>query len=217
MVFTLVYKLEEYESKINNIKYRIQDEIEKIKENKKLEKISTKEIEKNKYETKYINSNDDLATINLDFNEKSIIQLEQLDEIEQKEILDNYINSKVTRNSIITELRNLKINEAEQIILKSKSYKRDNKTIAQIKFLRNFQCQICSQKIKKKDGTFYIEAAHIEPKKHKGIESPNNIILLCPNHHKEFDLGERQIIQHDNDKVIFILNNQKFEISLKLE
>ena len=45
------------------------------------------------------------------------------------------------------------------------------------------------------DGSFYIEAAHIKPKSQQGTETPDNILILCPNHHKEFDLGKREIIE----------------------
>lgn len=49
--------------------------------------------------------------------------------------------------------------------------------------------KICSTTIMKKDGRKYVEAAHIKSKHLKGRETLSNIILLCPNYHKEFDLG----------------------------
>ena len=118
---------------------------------------------------------------------------------------------------IINELKNLKLTDAEEIEINSKSYKRDNKTIAYIKVLRDYKCQVCSTTIKKKDGGFYIEAAHIEPKHKKGRETPNNILLLCPNHHKEFDYGDTTIKEHNNDNVKFVMNGLQYIISLKIE
>jgi predicted restriction endonuclease len=138
-------------------------------------------------------------------------------EKEQNEIIYVFKRKDTTIQEIISDLKNIKSTDPEVINIYSQSYKRDNKTIAQLKILRNFKCQICSTTIQKKDGTFYIEAAHIKPKHLKGCETPDNILLLCPNHHKEFDYGDRNISFHDKDKVHFKLNGIEHKISLKIE
>lgn len=145
------------------------------------------------------------------------VPIDTPDEQEQKEIVREFKNQNKTKQEIITELKNLKPTDSEEVTISSKSFKRDNRTIAQIKILRDFKCQICSTTIKKKDGTFYIEAAHIEPKHRKGRETPDNILLLCPNHHKEFDFGDRNILLHDKEKIHFTLNGQEHNISLKID
>lgn len=139
------------------------------------------------------------------------------DEIEQQQIIEDIKKQHKTKESIIEELKNLKETDSEVVIISSRVFKRDNKTIAQIKFVRDFSCQICSTKIKKKDGSYYIEACHIEPKHKKGRETPENILLLCPNHHKEFDLGNRKRIIHTAEIYKFLLNDLDYTISLKLE
>ena len=145
------------------------------------------------------------------------VPIDTIDEQEQKAIVREFKNQNKTKQEIIAELNKLKPTDAEEVIINSKTYKRDNRTIAQLKILRDFKCQICSTTIKKKDGTYYIEAAHIEPKHKKGRETPDNILLLCPNHHKEFDFGDRKISIHDKDKIHFTLNGQVHNISLKIE
>ncbi len=145
------------------------------------------------------------------------VPLDTTDEHEQQEIIKEFKTQNKTKQDIINELKNLKPTDPEEVIINTKSFKRDNRTVAQIKILRDFKCQICSTTIKKKDGTFYIEAAHIEPKHRKGGETPNNILLLCPNHHKEFDYGDRNILLHDKEKVHFTLNGQQHKISLKID
>jgi 5-methylcytosine-specific restriction enzyme A len=145
------------------------------------------------------------------------ISLDTPDEHEQKEIIKEFKTQNKTKQDIINELKNLKPTDPEEVIINSKSFKRDNRTVAQIKILRDFKCQICLTTIKKKDGTFYIEAAHIEPKHRKGRETPNNILLLCPNHHKEFDYGDIKILLHNKEKVHFKLNGQEHKISLKID
>jgi putative restriction endonuclease len=137
---------------------------------------------------------------------------------EQDEII-KVLNKKkeIKKEDIARELKKLKPTDPEIVILTGKTYGRDNKTIAELKFLRDFKCQICGTTIIKKDNTQYIEAAHITQKKDKGPETPDNILILCPNHHKEFDFGDKQIIKRNKEKIIFILNSTKYEVSLALE
>jgi len=120
------------------------------------------------------------------------------------------------KNEIINELNSLKITDPEIIEIKHKTYKRDNKTIVQLKILRDFKCQLCGCSIIRKNKKPYIEAAHITPKSEKGVEKPDNILILCPNHHKEFDLGDKEIIEHTKERIQFKLNNVFCDINLKL-
>lgn len=145
-----------------------------------------------------------------EFNEHKL----NFDLNEQDELIEIL---KHDRKSIIKDLAQLKENEQELVTVKTKTYKRDNKTIAQIKILRNFECQICKTKILKANGDYYIEAAHIKPKKDKGRETPQNILILCPNHHKEFDYGERIINNHSKEFIEFELNGRKYSLNLKIE
>lgn len=139
------------------------------------------------------------------------------DEKEQEEIL-SYLLKNETKNNIANELKNYKPSEEpETVFINQRLYKRDNKVIAQIKFIRNFSCQICGYSVPKYGGGKYIEAAHITPKHQKGSESPENIILLCPNHHKEFDFGNPLILSRDHNHVKFQLNGNEHHINLFLE
>lgn len=144
-------------------------------------------------------------------NENTQKEIQTEDELEQEEIASSF-NSK-SKEEIIEELRNITPSEPEIIIINGKAYKRDNKTIAQIKFVRDYKCQICFSYILKANGKKYIEAAHIKPKALMGSEEPNNIILLCPNHHKEFDLGKREILLHNDNQIQFTLNGKDFQIN----
>lgn len=135
------------------------------------------------------------------------------DEREQKE-LESIIKQTKTRQEIIDDLNTLSNDDSEEVIVSHKKYKRDNKTIAEIKIIRNFKCQICGESILMKDGREYIEAAHIIPKRQRGRETPDNILLLCPNHHKEFDYGDLKIIDHTTEHIHFFLNKKLNKISL---
>jgi HNH endonuclease len=143
--------------------------------------------------------------------DESVLDFDLIQQDELVELL------KADKKRIIADLKNLDNNETETVIIKQKTYKRDNKTIAQIKVLRNFECQICGTKIKKKNGGFYIEAAHIKPKSLKGRETPDNILILCPNHHKEFDYGARKVVNHNKDFIEFEMNRETYKLNLKVE
>ncbi|KOS05149.1 HNH nuclease [Flavobacterium akiainvivens] len=135
------------------------------------------------------------------------------DEKEQNELTVIYKN--LSKEKLLDYIRDIKMDDSLLVIVKNKFYKRNNRTLALIKILRDYKCQICSTSILKKDGMKYIEAAHIKAKHKKGLETPNNIILLCPNHHKEFDLGDLIINEHTYDKINFDLNGINYELNLE--
>lgn len=151
----------------------------------------------------------------LEFSESDQSSLVK-DEKEQNEISEYFKKTK-SRNEIVQELKNTEDVGDDKITINQKSYRRNNKTIALIKILRNFECQICGLSILKKDGTKYIEAAHIIPKHKNGKENAANIILLCPNHHKEFDFGLCKITKHNMDEIHFELNGKKYNLSLVID
>lgn len=68
---------------------------------------------------------------------------------------------------------------------------RDTALSRQIKLLHRNKCQICGESIKLPSGEFYSEAHHIQPlgNPHKGPDTSDNIIVLCPNHHVMLDYG----------------------------
>ena len=121
-----------------------------------------------------------------------------------------------SREDIIKELKNLSPDTPTEYVHSGKVYARDNKTVAQLKIVRQHKCQICGIMIKKKDGSFYTEAAHIQSKREHGPETPSNLMILCPNHHKEFDLGDTKIIEHKTDYIAFKMNQREYAVQLTL-
>ncbi len=51
----------------------------------------------------------------------------------------------------------------------------------------------------------------------KGPELPSNILILCPNHHKEFDFGKLLILERNENYIHFKLNGKEYTISLELK
>lgn len=205
-----------------------------LKANKNLSILFPIYIDSNKYK-KYNNQKRLTGQIGFSYYEdKNLLEEIIFDEIK---LLENsphdYIKEITTLKSIYSHymdqefdfdnleqqyLQDIEISSAlidedvEKIQISNTSYKRNNVLIAKIKKERGYKCQICQTQILKSDGKYYIEAAHIVAKKDKGNESENNILILCPNHHKEFDYSHREIIKHTNKKIHFKLNNNEYEL-----
>lgn len=113
-----------------------------------------------------------------------------IEEMEIEEFITNESNE--TRDKLLEDILKLVTTTGDKIKYKGKKYKRNAVITEKIKKLRNYTCQFCGTTILKKDGTRYIEACHINPKKHRGPETLTNILILCPNCHKEFDYGLRE-------------------------
>lgn len=80
--------------------------------------------------------------------------------------------------------------EPKRVELKSYRVLRDTELARQLKLLYRDRCQICNIALELAPGRTYSEAHHIIPLgKHKGPDTPGNIIVLCPNHHALCDYG----------------------------
>jgi hypothetical protein len=138
-----------------------------------------------------------------------------------KTIIEKYSQKEILE--MLYRIEELKTNIVELESVTTIRYKRYNVIVAIIKELRGNKCQFpnCTNSpVIKKDGSIYIEAAHIIAKSNKGEESLKNLILLCPNHHKEFDLGHREEISlptDSNNSYEFKLNNEgPYKINLSI-
>lgn len=106
----------------------------------------------------------------------------------------------------------------ERVITEIYRVLRDTVLSRKMKFLYDYKCQICGQSIKLKNGK-YAEAHHVKPLggSHRGPDIESNIIILCPNHHTEFDYGviainpETLIITHIDSSNYF--NNKELMLN----
>lgn len=92
----------------------------------------------------------------------------------------------------------------------------DSKLIQALKQAYQFRCQFpsCGKRIPKKEGGFYIEVAHIKPVRLGGPSVLGNLLVLCPNHHKEFDFGQLEFIEQTPELLHGKLNGIEFKIYL---
>jgi predicted restriction endonuclease len=87
---------------------------------------------------------------------------------------------------------------------------RDTKSTKELKSLYKNKCQICGSGIFTTKG-MYSEAHHLQPlgKEHNGPDIKGNIIILCPNHHTEFDYGSIAV-NPDTYKILHINKKNEF-------
>lgn len=76
----------------------------------------------------------------------------------------------------------------------------------------NYRCQICGTMIPTKGGEPYIEVAHIIPLAAGGPDKSDNMATLCPNHHKEFDLGETKFGEKTNEWWQIWMNEKEYKL-----
>jgi len=70
-------------------------------------------------------------------------------------------------------------------------YLRDTQIAKEIKREYKNICQVCEISLNISKNSYYSEAHHIKPlgQGHNGPDVKENLIVLCPNHHAEFDYG----------------------------
>lgn len=100
----------------------------------------------------------------------------------------NYINSLDSNASI----------EVKEGLRKIRKY--NKKIIDELKERYNHRCQICGRSSLNEYGVSVVEGHHIEPFSLTQNNSPNNIMILCPTHHRlihkakgEFDRKKKEI------------------------
>lgn len=139
-----------------------------------------------------------------------------LDEVQQNEIEHNLkaITDRTNPDELYRRIKACEKEDSELITIEGKVYKRHNYLMVQIKRYRKYKCQFCSTTIQKENGSYYIEACHINAKAKGGKDALNNILVLCPNCHKLFDFGKKVDEKICGDNYSVILNGRKYEASI---
>ena len=74
---------------------------------------------------------------------------------------------------------------------------RYQKLVEHIKQTRGRKCQICQYSFIMDNGNEYCEAHHIQYLSKNGSQSSDNVILLCPNHHRMFHYAHDAVFLDD--------------------
>lgn len=79
----------------------------------------------------------------------------------------------------------------ERSMISRLAQKRNRKIAVQLRLHYNHKCMFCGIQLGVGENRFYSEAAHIKPlgKPHNGPDKMANLLVLCPNHHLQFDRG----------------------------
>ncbi|WP_128478353.1 HNH endonuclease [Halorussus pelagicus] len=72
---------------------------------------------------------------------------------------------------------------------------RNTQIVKELKNRYEHTCQVCGDQRRGNDGEPYAEGHHIRPlgQPHNGKDEKSNILILCPNHHADFDYGRIKI------------------------
>ena len=83
----------------------------------------------------------------------------------------------------------------ERISVKTIKFKRDG-LLREVALRRaNGLCEFCSSPgFTMADGKVFLETHHIVPLEEGGSDSANNIVAICPNHHREAHYGSRALV-----------------------
>ncbi len=142
-------------------------------------------------------------------------QVGELNKISQKEpekigsaeleSIDNIFGER-DPDEVLAELSARNLDRApEERQLQSIRIVRDYKLVRAIKEKYHNRCQVqtCQFTFKMSNGGFYSEAAHIKAISTRaiGVDVAENILVLCPNHHKMLDYGAMEILPNKKVKI----------------
>jgi len=166
------------------------NELEKIKPDFKTDGSKNNKVRQNLKVSKNI-SNETLRIILENFYGYAVSYSEINEKLIQEQDTITSRIKKISEEELNNEIKRMQ-NLERKTTNNSYSRKQRNQYLMELyKKKRGYKCQFCSKEIKKANGNYYIEACHILSVEKGGTDNENNILLLCPNCHKEFDFGEK--------------------------
>lgn len=100
-------------------------------------------------------------------------------------------------------------NESEQVSINK--IKRYQSIVANLKRVNNYECQLCHQSFVMDNGKKYCEAHHIKALSKNGSQSPENVLILCPTHHRMFHYAVKSVfindLSTDGKRTIRVMND----------
>ena len=106
--------------------------------------------------------------------------------VNTQEPKNSYIQSthKVSDHALVTNVQEQEPKRVETVVNR---FDRDSKKVNQLKTKYGNKCQVCGYVIQTADGSMHSAVHHLHPLKDGGVDDFGNMLVLCPNHHAEFD------------------------------
>lgn len=127
-----------------------------------------------------------------------------------EEIIDEIIDEQLERD-LLDDI-DVPINETKE------EYKnrliRYQRIVNYLKQKYDYKCQICGYSFLMDNGKGYCEAHHIKMLSENGSQSPENVIILCANHHRMFHYASSNIFVGDliNGKRVINIGIDEFNV-----
>ncbi len=92
-------------------------------------------------------------------------------------------------------------------MVRRKEFDRDYAAVNALKTKYKYSCQVCGTTVHLGGGRYYCEGHHLRSlgREHNGNDDISNVVILCPNHHAEFDYflfaildftGKKRAVEH---------------------
>jgi len=127
----------------------------------------------------YINNNGISHLLNKQYGDSDVV-------IDPKESIDKQIEQDF--------LDDVDVSENESEIAYYQRVKRYQKIVNMLKQKYGYKCQVCGFSFHMDNGNNYCEAHHIKMLSEDGSQTPNNVIILCANHHRMFHYASNNVI-----------------------
>lgn len=111
-------------------------------------------------------------------------------------------------------LEDVDIPENESIEILNNKVKRYQKLVKLLKQKYNYKCQLCGYSFRMDNGNNYCEAHHIKMLSKDGSQSPENVIILCANHHRMFHyaINKTNIGELVDEKRVIKIGDEEFVV-----
>jgi predicted restriction endonuclease len=126
--------------------------------------------------------------------------------INSKEIIDKQVEKDF--------LDDIDVSKNESEIAYYQRIKRYQKIVNMLKQKYGYKCQVCGFSFHMDNGNNYCEAHHIKMLSDDGSQTPNNVIILCANHHRMFHYASNTCIVGDlnQEKRIIRIGDEEFTV-----
>ncbi|MFN6476339.1 HNH endonuclease [Nostoc sp. DedQUE07] len=126
----------------------------------------------------------------------------------------NTIEYQQIENNFLEDYPEFK-NEIEEVFIKR--IKRVQKIVSTTKNKYNNCCQFenCGFTFLENNGGFYSEAHHLTLLSQEGSQDENNVVILCPNHHRMLHYAQVEIKDKENNKRLVKINGKNYFIIYK--